>query len=251
MSLFSNKKQILLQIFATKIGWLFICIFLMVLFGILGNWYDWATYGIVISSIYPIVLTLIQITYAWVINPISNNKNKNNVIFPKKYVIEKGKHRSGIFFKPTLNLSKEREFHFIFNGNCNYNYNDANLVNQINKLCGFSFGYHHTNSIRIGWQTNLEDSNKIKLFYYIYNKGIRTEKYICDVGIHFLNHIKIVCDYKNNRFCIHVLKGDGTTIKIDLVKFIFPKIKIGYYLFPYFGGKLPAPHEMEIYLSKK
>lgn len=251
MAFFPNKKQLLLQVFATKIGWLFISIFFMILFGILWNWFDWAIYGTLISSIYPIGLALIQIVYAWIINPISNIKNQKNIIFPEKYTIEKGKHRSGIFFKPTFNLSKEREFHFIFTNSCIYHSDDLDLANQINKLCGFSFGYHHLDSIRIGWQANSEDKNKIKLFYYLYNKGVHTEKYICDVDLHSLNEIKILCDYRNNRFCIHVSKRDGVTIKMDLVKFIFPTIKIGYYLFPYFGGKLPAPHDMEIYLSKK
>ena len=67
-----NKKleHWLLQIFATKIGWLGLSLLGMVVFGLLSNIYEWAEIGVFISLIWPVTFTLIAIAYAWVINPI-------------------------------------------------------------------------------------------------------------------------------------------------------------------------------------
>ena len=77
----------LLQIFATKIGWLAISAVLIVTFGILANFYPWAETAVLISLIYPIVLTLIMLVYAWIINPIKAIKEKLN----EKQANKKGK----------------------------------------------------------------------------------------------------------------------------------------------------------------
>jgi len=66
------NKFILQQIFCTKIGWLFICLFLSVLFGTLSNWIDWCEYAMYVSLIYPAGLSVVMIIYAWIINPIKN-----------------------------------------------------------------------------------------------------------------------------------------------------------------------------------
>lgn len=61
---------ILKQIFCTKIGWVFICAFFSVVFGILTNWFNWAYIGVLVSMVYPVILTLIMLVYAWIINPL-------------------------------------------------------------------------------------------------------------------------------------------------------------------------------------
>lgn len=67
------NKFIFQQIFCTKIGWLFICLFLTLVFGILSNWFDWATYAMFISLIYPVGLSLVMLIYAWIINPFKRD----------------------------------------------------------------------------------------------------------------------------------------------------------------------------------
>jgi hypothetical protein len=71
-----NKKleHWLLQIFATKIGWLAISLLSALTFGLLANIYDWAYWPAILSWVYPVVLTLIMIVYAWIINPIRDYK---------------------------------------------------------------------------------------------------------------------------------------------------------------------------------
>lgn len=77
-----KTRHWLLQIFATKIGWLAISVLSAITFGILGNYYEWAAIAVYISFVYPVVLTLIMIVYAWFINPIREYK-KNKAIREK------------------------------------------------------------------------------------------------------------------------------------------------------------------------
>lgn len=64
------NQFMLKQIFCTKIGWLFICLFLSLVFGILANWIDWCQTAMFVSLIYPIGLTIVMIVFAWIINPL-------------------------------------------------------------------------------------------------------------------------------------------------------------------------------------
>lgn len=74
-----KTKFWLLQIFATKIGWLGISLLCMVVFGILSNFYEWAETPTLISLIWPVVLTVIMTIFAFIINPIREyRKNKKN-----------------------------------------------------------------------------------------------------------------------------------------------------------------------------
>lgn len=67
-------KKALLQIFATKVGWLGLSGLSLIIFAILSNFYDWAQTGMLISIIWPVVWLLIGIVYAWIINPIRDRK---------------------------------------------------------------------------------------------------------------------------------------------------------------------------------
>ena len=46
-------KNLLLQIFATKIGWLLLTLGSTFLFGVLSNWFDWAQLPMFISLVLP------------------------------------------------------------------------------------------------------------------------------------------------------------------------------------------------------
>ena len=80
----TKLKQILLQIFTTKIGWLGFSIFCAVLFGTLFNYYDWAYIPFLLSWVWPVLFTLIGIAYAWVINPIRQYKETKKLKKNKK-----------------------------------------------------------------------------------------------------------------------------------------------------------------------
>jgi len=70
-------KQILLQIFATKIGWAGISILLVIIFGSLSthstfieNGYVWCDYAVFAPLAYLLGLSITMIAYALIINPI-------------------------------------------------------------------------------------------------------------------------------------------------------------------------------------
>ncbi len=73
--------KILVQIFCTKIGWFVICLLLAGLFSFLSDHYDLFIFEIAIyaSLVYPVVLLLILIAYAWVINPIRERKENKKL----------------------------------------------------------------------------------------------------------------------------------------------------------------------------
>lgn len=74
-------KNILTQIFRTKIGWFVICLLLAGTFMILNDHYDSGFFEIAmyVCLVYPFGLTLVGIAYAWIINPIRDRKESKKM----------------------------------------------------------------------------------------------------------------------------------------------------------------------------
>jgi len=115
----------------------------------------------------------------------------------------------------------------------------------INKLVGWSFGRHHKNSFRCGWRPAGKEGY-IDLFFYIYNDGERFEKFLATIQCGNTYGFKMKWHPEG---CISI----GASEKEVLVGGIFfnKAPKLGYFLFPYFGGKNPTPHDMKIDLDFK
>jgi hypothetical protein len=118
----------------------------------------------------------------------------------------------------------------------------------INKLFGFSRGYHHYNSVRFGWRPV---SNKIELVAYMYIKGNRILEIREDIHIAFIDvstTYNLEIKQLNNKAIFKVSNKDNQLISVR--EFPFQTgFKLGYYLNPYFGGKPTAPHNMYIYIK--
>jgi len=131
-----------------------------------------------------------------------------------KFEIKKGKHRSGLHFKPVLFGGKTVKVSFKIE--CYY-YDNSNiqLREQINKIYGYSNGFrhHHYNSERVGFR--LLGGSKIEVLKYYYENGHR----------HYISLGEF------NLF---------EWIHVEIKKPLF-----GYTLFPYFGGQLPAPVDLK------
>lgn len=65
-----KTKEALIQIFGTKIGLVGVSFVLIVIFGTLGNWYDWCKNVMLILCIYPLIIGLLMIVFGLIINPI-------------------------------------------------------------------------------------------------------------------------------------------------------------------------------------
>jgi hypothetical protein len=79
---------------------------------------------------------------------------------------------------------------------CSLEIGDWKPVQGVQKIIGFSRGWHHWNSIRLGYNRS-ENTNFVRLFLYTYVKGKRNEQLIgtwqvgtkLDVELTFKHHV--------------------------------------------------------------
>ena len=179
-----------------------------------------------------------------------------------KFKILKGFHISHIlpkFYKdkPLLN------FDFSFTSNCLYDVGE--IHNQdVNKLFGLSFGFIHNttiwgkllskkaNSFRLGWNCSAQN-RKIQLYAYYYNDGVRKIEYIADIDLNRVYNSYIYFDRTANKIVVDISSADSlisTFSSQTVYDFRFKNCpRYGYYLFPYFGGTLSAPHNLLMYIN--
>jgi len=162
------------------------------------------------------------------------------------FKIKKGKHFSGNFFYKLLNFfnfKKSIKFNVKFDESSYYDLGNPNQL-DVNKLFGFSTGYHHKNSARFGWNSVAKDS--VAIYSYCYVDGVRK--------INFITNIKINSEYKmsivDRRFYyfFSVIDSNGNVFRDNVSKNNISGV--GYSLWPYFGGDEKAPHDIEISLTK-
>lgn len=133
--------------------------------------------------------------------------------------------------------------------NCEYQLSEN--YDQVNKLYGFSEGFHHWNSARIGWRC--VDGENIELLAYCYINGKRIIKPM----IKCKTNTWVFCNIQNksSKYVFKALSPNNQSITVSVDKdksFSFYSLfKLFIYrLFPYFGGKMPAPHDMNLYTIK-
>jgi hypothetical protein len=159
----------------------------------------------------------------------------------KTYIILRGEHYSTHPFK--LYTGKTSLPVVVnFDESCRY---DLGTIDQldVNKLAGVSFGNHETNSIRIGWAYNLT-TQKMDLFAYCYQNTARIINAIGSCNLSEEVSIKLELNFKAHSFKISLAGAASQEFAYN-----YPSLKVGYYLFPYFGGNIPAPHDMTIYMD--
>lgn len=122
---------------------------------------------------------------------------------------------------------------------------------QVNKLFGIAEGFHHWNSARIGWRCT--DGEKIELmaYAYVYGKRVMKPMIKCKAQQWIFCHI----ENKPSKYVFKALTANGQSITVSIDKpkklFIYGFFKLFMYrLYPYFGGKIAAPHNMSLYLIK-
>lgn len=78
-------KTNLIQIFGTKVGWVWICIALVIIFGSLSshstfieNGYVWCDYAMLLPLGYLTTLSMIMFVYGFIINPWKKYKERKN-----------------------------------------------------------------------------------------------------------------------------------------------------------------------------
>lgn len=158
-----------------------------------------------------------------------------------KHVIKRGTHyaRPLNLFDKLFSVGKCSADAIVkFGESCRYDIGKDQT--DINKLFGISFGYHHTNSARIGWRY-VPKFDKIELTTYCYVNGERIkEKSLGFVEFGKTYSVQILSTTDLVRFVL-----DGSVRAEEKV----PSSGISYPLSLYFGGNYYAPHNMYIDLN--
>lgn len=173
-----------------------------------------------------------------------------------KKIIPKNKRRPFPyfdFFIPVL-INRNKDYsiikYFKFTETAIYLFNDEDQ-HDVNKLFGFSFGWHHKNSVRFGWRPN-ETLDKIEIVGYEYINKLRVPTIpICDIELNKWYGFEL--KYKSGVFGqIEYTVTDGiehhSTVHPITLKNTW---NLGYKLFLYFGGNKKAPHDILIYQANK
>ena len=104
---------------------------------------------------------------------------------------------------------------------------DLPACEGIQKFVGFSRGWHHWNSIRLGANRS-ENTDFVRLFLYTYIKGKRNEQLICTAKVGMTVDVELT--FKHHVFAA-IIRGEfGQYSKVEYAPIYFP---IGYQLYPY------------------
>jgi hypothetical protein len=155
----------------------------------------------------------------------------------RHFVIRKGDHYSSPRYAETLQANK-LVFEATFDATAKYTF-DEYYQDSTNKLLGFSDcnSEHHENSARFGW---MWFNDQLEIHAYCYINGVRHTQFI---GIATLN--------EPGRYEIEVKDTDYIFRFNDNIPVVMPRGNtcdkgVYYMLWPYFGGTMPAPHDVHV-----
>jgi hypothetical protein len=218
--------------------------FVFLLISIVTKLYLISNFFIIIGLIIPAILLIIGIFVNPIISLYLSIKEKN----PIEFLIKKGEHYSNqklYKFLKNYDITNNVNYWVKFDKNNEYHPN----INQLNKLFGVSFDWHHhNNSARYTFRDSKTDSNKVEIHSYVYIDGKRKSKKLIEInkGEYYFMHLfygydKIIYIIKDETDKIILRKEDKIEGRM---------IKPVYFLFPYYGGQIKSPNDFKIYLSK-
>lgn len=160
----------------------------------------------------------------------------------RTFVTQKGEHYAHPRVVQSLQ-SRTLEFDAMFNETAIYDFGDPALQSNKNKLLGFADcnSLHHENSARFAWQWFNE---RLEIYAYGYANGERIEKFVGVVTLNEYNHyrIEIIEDryvfILNDEPPVYIKRGNTC------------ERGVYYMLWPYFGGHIPAPHNVQIFIRE-
>lgn len=136
-------------------------------------------------------------------------------------------------------LSRTLAFDAKFNNTAIYDFGDAALQSNKNKLLGFSDcnSLHHENSARFAWQWF---NGRLEVYAYCYADRERIEKFVGVVDLNQFNHYRIEISDDHYTFILN------DELPVDIKRGNVCDRGVYYMLWPYFGGSIPAPHDITI-----
>jgi hypothetical protein len=159
--------------------------------------------------------------------------------FMRTFTVKKGEHYSTPRLAEVLQ-SNRLVFNAKFDRSAVYDFGDAALQTNKNKLLGFSDcnSGHHENSARFAWQWI---DGRLEIYAYCYVNAVRVEQFVGYVNLDEDNRYEIELTdstyifYLNGEQRAHVTRTQERCTT-----------GVYYLLYPYFGGSIPAPHDVWI-----
>jgi hypothetical protein len=172
---------------------------------------------------------------------LTPRKKRNDPFKGITYLIPQGKHSCEQNGYNTVQYT-EQKFEVLFDSTSIYKAIVPLDQYDINKLFGFSDNDadHHAFSARFGWRW---DNDSLRLFGYVYNNGIISKAKITDINIGTLYQCSIGVTADKYVFTVN----DKTVLMVRASKTLTGS---GYKLYPYFGGKETAPHDIRIWIKE-
>jgi hypothetical protein len=132
---------------------------------------------------------------------------------------------------------------FYFTESCLYDLKDEDQ-HDVNKLFGFSIGYHHKTSFRFGWRPILE-TRQIEIVAYEYHDNLRQAT--IPIGKIEINkwYRFVMGFFPLIQKTVYSINGTnlGATNSVNIKK----KYGLGYTLGFYFGGNETAPQDIIVF----
>lgn len=156
----------------------------------------------------------------------------------REFLIRAGEHYSTPRLMETFD-GERLAFRATFDESAKYDLGDPALQTNKNKLMGFSdcSSEHHENSARFGWQWF---NNRLEIYAYCYSGGQRLEQFVGSVELDKENLYEIA---RTPDQYVFFLNGEK---KASIARENVCSGGANYMLYPYFGGSVPAPHDVRI-----
>ena len=156
------------------------------------------------------------------------------------FTIKAGQHRS--VERAGFLESNRLTFKAYFDATAVYEITDPLMWNAKNKLLGFADCnvHHQTASARFAWQWM---EGRLEIYAYTYVEGQRQEAFVGTVALNSTNTYSI--ELTNDSYIFYL------NDKEPIIMSRSSKCDIGIYylLWPYFGGQIPAPHDINITIA--
>ena len=146
------------------------------------------------------------------------------------------------------NSITRRTAKFKFTESCLFDLIDEDQ-HDVNKLFGFSIGFHHKTSFRFGWRPILSE-NKIEIVGYEYHDGVRQVTMpITRININQWYGFSISYNRPSqiSHYSVYDTKDNANLVNSVILE--KQDYGLGYTLGIYFGGNEKAPQDIVIYKS--
>lgn len=156
----------------------------------------------------------------------------------RSFLIKKGEHYATTRVVESLQ-SNVLSFQARFDESAIYHFDEQGFQDSKNKLLGFSDcnSLHHENSARFSWQWY---NDQLEVWAYCYVNSERVEQFVGVVEINELNNYEISLTAD-----AYVFRLNGEE-PVRITRGNVCDKGVYYMLWPYFGGTLPAPHDVRI-----